>query len=41
VAEPAARPRHRYPRRPDFAALAERLDPRGAFRNAWLESFVL
>jgi alditol oxidase len=27
----------RYPRLADFAALAERLDPRGAFRNAWLE----
>ena len=26
-----------YPRAPDFLALAERLDPRGAFRNAWLE----
>ena len=26
-----------YERRPDFAALAERLDPRGAFRNDWLE----
>jgi xylitol oxidase len=30
----------RYPRRADFAALAERLDPRGAFRNAWLETSV-
>jgi alditol oxidase len=27
----------RYPRLADFAALAERLDPRGAFRNAWFE----
>jgi xylitol oxidase len=27
----------RYERLADFAALAERLDPRGAFRNAWLE----
>ena len=27
----------RYPRLGDFAALAARLDPRGAFRNAWLE----
>jgi xylitol oxidase len=26
-----------YPRASDFLALAERLDPRGAFRNAWLE----
>jgi xylitol oxidase len=26
-----------YERRDDFLALAERLDPRGAFRNAWLE----
>jgi xylitol oxidase len=25
-----------YERRDDFLALAERLDPRGAFRNAWL-----
>jgi alditol oxidase len=30
-----------YPRLPDFRALAERLDPRGAFRNAWLERHVL
>jgi alditol oxidase len=30
-----------YARLPDFAALAERLDPRGAFRNAWLERHVL
>jgi xylitol oxidase len=27
----------RYPRMADFATLAERLDSRGAFRNAWLE----
>jgi xylitol oxidase len=27
----------RYPRAADFAALARRLDPRGAFRNAWVE----
>jgi alditol oxidase len=33
--------RHRYERLPDFAALAERLDPRAAFRNGWLESRVL
>ena len=31
----------RYERLPDFRRLAERLDPRGAFRNAWLESRVL
>ena len=31
----------RYPRMDDFRALAERLDPRGAFRNAWLEERVL
>ena len=31
----------RYPRLPDFAALAARLDPRGAFRNAWLDELVL
>jgi alditol oxidase len=31
----------RYPRLGDFAALATRLDPRGAFRNAWLERHVL
>jgi xylitol oxidase len=30
-----------YPRLPDFAALVERLDPRGAFRNEWLETRVL
>jgi xylitol oxidase len=30
-----------YPRLDDFAALAGRLDPRGAFRNAWLERNVL
>jgi xylitol oxidase len=29
-----------YERLPDFAALAERLDPRGAFRNAWIEANV-
>jgi xylitol oxidase len=32
-----SRPAHLYERRDDFAALAERLDARGAFRNAWLE----
>jgi alditol oxidase len=31
----------RYARLPDFAALAERLDRRGAFRNDWLERRVL
>jgi alditol oxidase len=31
----------RYARLGDFAALAERLDPRGAFRNAWLADHVL
>ncbi|HEX5617607.1 MAG TPA: D-arabinono-1,4-lactone oxidase [Solirubrobacteraceae bacterium] len=30
-------PAGRYERREDFLRLAERLDPRGAFRNAWLE----
>jgi xylitol oxidase len=30
-----------YPRLPDFRALVGRLDPRGAFRNAWLERHVL
>jgi alditol oxidase len=30
----------RYERLDDFRALAERLDPRGAFRNAWLERHV-
>jgi alditol oxidase len=30
-----------YERLPDFAALARRLDPRGAFRNDWLERHVL
>jgi xylitol oxidase len=31
----------RYERLPDFARLAETLDPRGAFSNAWLEARVL
>jgi len=31
----------RYERLRDFAALLERVDPRGAFRNAWIESRVL
>ena len=30
-----------YERLPDFVRLTERLDPRGAFRNAWLEARVL
>jgi xylitol oxidase len=30
-----------YERRRDFVALLERLDPRGAFRNRWLERCVL
>jgi alditol oxidase len=33
--------RRTYERLPDFAALLERLDPRGAFRNRWLETHVL
>jgi xylitol oxidase len=30
-----------YERLGDFAALLDRIDPRGAFRNAWLEQHVL
>ncbi|QIN78747.1 FAD-binding protein [Rubrobacter marinus] len=30
-----------YERRADFVGLVERLDPRGAFRNSWLEAHVL
>jgi xylitol oxidase len=30
-----------YERHADFVRLVERLDPRGAFRNAWLEARVL
>jgi xylitol oxidase len=30
-----------YERIPDFVRLAERLDPRGAFRNPWLRARVL
>jgi alditol oxidase len=30
-----------YPRLPDFVRLIERLDPRGAFRNRWLKTYVL
>jgi alditol oxidase len=33
--------RARYERLDDFASLLERLDPRGAFRNAWLERHVI
>lgn len=33
-------PRHLYPKLPDFVALAERLDPQGKFRNAFLERTV-
>lgn len=32
--------RSRYPRLPDFVALAERMDPAGKFRNAFLERNV-
>jgi xylitol oxidase len=31
----------RYERLPDFAALARRIDPRGAFRNDWLAEHVV
>jgi xylitol oxidase len=31
----------RYERHADFVGLVERLDPRGAFGNAWLDSRVL
>ena len=34
-------PGGKYPRVDDFAALAGRLDPRGAFRNDWFERRVL
>ena len=30
-----------YPRHGDFVSLQERLDPRGALRNEWLQSRVL
>ncbi len=40
VADPAAIAA-RYERLPDFVALRERLDPRGAFRNAWLRTNVV
>ncbi len=30
-----------YKRHADFVRLLERLDPRGAFRNAWLKAHVL
>jgi xylitol oxidase len=29
-----------YPRAADFAALASRLDPRGAFQNDWTRRFL-
>jgi xylitol oxidase len=32
---------HLYPRYSDFVRLLERLDPRGAFRNPWLQTHVL
>jgi xylitol oxidase len=32
--------RSSYPRLPDFAALLERHDPSGTFRNAFLERYV-
>jgi xylitol oxidase len=31
---------HMYERLPDFARLAARLDPRGAFRNPWLDARI-
>jgi xylitol oxidase len=31
----------RFPRLPEFRALAARLDPAGTFRNRWLEERVL
>jgi xylitol oxidase len=37
----AERIRLLYERADDFAALLARLDPRGAFRNEWLEERVL
>lgn len=37
----AAEIRPLYERLPDFSRLVERLDPRGAFRNSWLETHVL
>jgi xylitol oxidase len=37
----AAALRPLYPRGDDFVALIERLDPRGAFRNEWLQTRVL
>jgi len=40
LADAAAMAR-RYPRLPDFAGLAGRLDPRGVFINAWLRRHVL
>lgn len=37
---PAAQVMRRYPRLPDFRALATRHDPTGKFRNAFLDGFV-
>ncbi|MCU1569739.1 MAG: FAD-binding protein [Naasia sp.] len=37
----ADRLRELYPRLPDFVALVERLDPRGVFRNEYLERTIL
>jgi alditol oxidase len=39
--EPADRVRERYPRLADFGALARKADPRGTFRNAFLDRYVL
>ncbi len=36
----AAPPQHLYPRMPDFVALADAMDPRAKFRNAFLERNV-
>jgi xylitol oxidase len=38
---PASRLRALYPRRDAFVALARSLDPRGRFRNAFLDAYVL
>ena len=37
---PAERIRAAYPRFDDFGRLRERLDPRGAFRNPWLDRLI-
>ena len=36
----AAAVARRYERRAEFVALAERLDPRHAFRNEWLQRVI-